>query len=62
MSDVVGRLGDLAGLSKDALIKVLAGSIDALGQGTEFTGEQLDQLGELQQRLADIVRGAGGEV
>lgn len=58
MTDILGRLGDLAGLGKDALIQVLSGVIDALGQGTEFSGEQIAQLGELQQRLADIIRGA----
>lgn len=61
MSDIMGRLGDLAGLGKDALIEVLAGVIDALGQGTEFSGAQLERLGELQQRLADIIRGANAE-
>lgn len=61
MTDFLGRLGDVAGLGKDALIQVLSGVVDALGQGTEFTGEQLAQLGELQQRLADIIRGAEQE-
>ena len=64
MTDILGRLGDLAGLGKDALIQVLAGVIDALGTGTELTGEQVARLGELQQRLADIIRqaesGGGG--
>lgn len=59
MTDLLGRLGDMAGFGKDALIAVLAGVVDALGQGTEFTGEQLATLGELQRRLADIIRGAG---
>lgn len=58
MTDILGRLGDLAGLGKDALITVLAGVIDGLAQGTEFTGEQIDRLGELEGRLADIIRGA----
>jgi hypothetical protein len=60
MSEILGRLGDLAGLGKDALIEVLSGVIDALGTGTELTGEQVARLGELQQKLADIIRGAGG--
>lgn len=59
MTDILGRLGDLAGLGKDALITVLSGVIDALGTGTDLTGEQVSRLGELEQRLADIVRGAG---
>lgn len=57
MSDILGRLGDLSALGKDALIAVLAGVIDGLGQGTEFSGEQLANLGDLQQQLADIIRG-----
>lgn len=61
MSDILGRLGDLAGLGKDALIEMLAGVIQALGQSTEFSGTQIERLGELQQRLADIIRGAGIE-
>ena len=59
MSDILGRLGDLAGLGKDALIEVMAGVIDALGTDTELTGEQVARLGELQQQLAEIIRGAG---
>jgi hypothetical protein len=60
MSDILGRLGDLAGFGQDVLIEALAGVIDALGQGTEFTGDEVAKLGELEQRLGDIVRGAKG--
>jgi hypothetical protein len=34
----------------------LAGLIDGLGSGTEWTGEQVDRLGELEQQLAEAMR------
>lgn len=64
--DVLGRLTslkDLVGLGGDALIELMAGIVDGIGTGTEFSGEQLDRLGELFQLGADKVRAmkSGGE-
>lgn len=56
---ILEKVTDVAGLFSlggDAIIEVLAGIVDGLGTGTEFTGEQLDRLGELGQQLADKVR------
>jgi hypothetical protein len=61
LTDILGRLGDLAGFGKDALIEMLGGIIDALGQGTEFSGDQLARLGELEQKLGDLIRGNEGK-
>jgi hypothetical protein len=63
MSDVLGRLtsmADLLSLGGDALIELMAGIVDAIGVGTEFSGEQLDRLGELFQQGADKVRDLKG--
>lgn len=61
MTDILNRLGDFAGMGRDALITVLAAAVDALGEGTEFTGEQIDRLGEIEGRLADMMRRARGD-
>jgi hypothetical protein len=57
MTDLLGSLGDM---STDALLSAMAGILDALGRGTEFTGEQLDRLGELERQFADVLRSARG--
>jgi hypothetical protein len=64
MSDLFGRLtsmADLLSLGGDALIELMAGIVDGIGVGTEFSGEQLDRLGELFQEGADKVRALKGE-
>jgi hypothetical protein len=61
MSDIMGRLAGLAGTGPEIMLEVLATVIDGLGTGEEWTGEQLDRLGELTQQLADKVRGVKGE-
>jgi hypothetical protein len=58
MTDILGRLGDLPDLGTDALLTVLATVLDGLGRATEFSGEQIDRLGELERQFADIVRTA----
>ena len=57
----ISNIGELLDMGGDALLTVLAGIIDGIGTGTEFTGEQLDQLGELAGKLADKVREMKGE-
>jgi hypothetical protein len=62
----LSRIDDIAGLFSlggDAVIELLAGIVDGVSVGTEFSGEQLDRLGELGQELAEKVRGlkGGGE-
>lgn len=56
---LLSKVDDIAGLMSiggDALIEVLAGIVDAVGHGTEFSGEQLDRMGELFQTGADRIR------
>jgi len=63
MTDLLGRLSnikDLFSMGGDAVIELLAMIVDGLGTGTEFSGEQLDRLGELAQQLADKVRAMKG--
>lgn len=61
MTDILGRLAGLAGTGPEIMLEVLATVIDGLGTGEEWSGEQLDRLGELTQQLADKVRGVKGE-
>lgn len=58
MSDsILGRLANLGTLTPEIMIQLLGMMIDAVGTGEEWAGENLDQLGELTQQLADKVRG-----
>lgn len=61
MSDILGNLGGLAGMGKDALLTVLEEVINAVGEGTEWTGEQIDRLGELEEMLAAKVASLKGK-
>ena len=62
---ILEHVSDIAGLMSlggDALIEVLAGLVDGIGTGVEFSGEQLDTLGELFEKGADKIRAMkGGE-
>lgn len=60
MANILDNLGNLGGMGADVIINVLAGAIDAIGEGTEFTGEQIDRLGELEGQLADKIRSIRG--
>jgi hypothetical protein len=55
MSDI---LGDLAG----GVLGGLATAVDALGEGAELTGEEVQKLGQLIERLSDIMRAAQGRL
>ena len=57
MTDIISRLRDLASLGPELALELIATVIDGLGTGEEWTGEQLDRLGELTQELADKIRG-----
>lgn len=57
MADILNRLKSLVGTGPEVVLEVLATVIDAVGTGTEFSGEQLDRLGEMAQQLADKIRG-----
>ena len=60
----LGDLTNLLGMGPDMILQVMATLVDAVGTGTEWTGEQIDRGGELAQQLADRIRalrGGGGE-
>jgi len=57
VSDILGRLASLGTMGPEITLQVLGMAIDAIGTGEEWAGENLDQLGELTQQLADKVRG-----
>jgi hypothetical protein len=56
MANVLGNLQNLVKMGPDVVIQGLAGLIDGVGTGTEWSGEQVDRLGELEQQLADSIR------
>lgn len=64
MSDIIGRLASLGTLTPEIMLQMLGMVIDGVGTGEEWAGENLDQLGELTQQLANKIRGikeqAGG--
>lgn len=53
-------LTGLLGAGPDMMLQVLAMVIDGIGTGTEWTGDQVARLGELQQQLADKIASLGG--
>jgi hypothetical protein len=57
MTDILNRLRGMASIGPELALELLATVIDGIGTGTEWSGEQLDRLGEMAQQLADKVRG-----
>lgn len=57
MSDIIGRIASLGSLTPEIMMQLLSMMIDAVGTGEEWTGENLDRLGELTRQLADKVAG-----
>lgn len=57
MTDIIGRLSSMGKIGPEIVLQMLGMIIDAVGTGEEWAGENLDQLGELTQQLADKVRG-----
>lgn len=56
-SDMIKRLASMGTMTPEIALQILGMVIDGVGTGTEWTGENLDQLGEMTQQLADKVRG-----
>jgi hypothetical protein len=61
MADLLGNVENIVNMGPEMVIQGLAGLIDGLGTGTEWTGEQVDKLGELEQELAENVRHLRGD-
>jgi hypothetical protein len=61
MSDIMGRLASLGSFTPEITLQIIGMVIDGVGTGTEWSGEELDRLGEMAQELADKVRGAKEE-
>lgn len=57
MADLFGRLENLAAATPEMMLEALSMLIDGIAQGTEWTGEELQRLGELEEHLADVVAG-----
>lgn len=57
MSDILGRLAEFGKLSPEMALQLLGMIVDGIGTAEEWTGEELDRLGEMTQELADKIRG-----
>ena len=57
MTDFMSRFASLGTMTPEITLQVLGMIIDGIGTGEEWAGENLVQLGELTQQLADKVRG-----
>ena len=57
MSDIIGRLASMGTLGPEIILQIMGMIIDGIGTGEEWAGENLEQLGDLTQQLADKVRG-----
>lgn len=55
MTNILGELGNLASAGPDVVLTALETVINAIGEGTEWTGEQIAKLGELEEQLASKV-------
>lgn len=62
MSDsIIGRLASLGTMGPELTLQLLGMIMDGLGTGAEWSGEELDRLGEMVQEMADKVRGIKAE-
>jgi len=61
VTNILGELGNLASQGPDMLLQGLSTLVDMIGEGTEWTGEQIDKLGELEQALAAKISSLKGE-
>jgi hypothetical protein len=57
MGDMMGRLAALGAFTPEMTLQLIGMVIDGLGTSAEWSGEELDRLGEMTQQLADKVRG-----
>jgi hypothetical protein len=57
MGDMMGRLAALGSFTPEMTLQIIGMVIDGLGTSAEWSGEELDRLGEMTQQLADKVRG-----
>jgi hypothetical protein len=57
LSDIMGRLASLGTFTPELTLQLIGMVIDGMGTMTEWSGEELDRLGEMTQELADKVRG-----
>lgn len=53
MANILDSLRNMAEIPADMILQVLETAINAIGTGTEWTGEQIETLGELEQLFAD---------
>jgi hypothetical protein len=61
VTEIFSRLAGLGALTPEIAIELLGMMIDAVGTGAEWSGENLDRLGEMAQQLADKIRGQEGD-
>lgn len=62
MANILSGIENLGDMGKDAVLSVLETAIDAVGEGMEWTGDELAKLGELAEKLSakvDALKGGG---
>jgi hypothetical protein len=57
IGDMMGRLASLGAFTPEMTLQLIGMIIDGVGTSAEWSGEELDRLGEMTQELADKVRG-----
>lgn len=57
IGDIMGRLASIGSFTPEITLQLIGMVIDGTGTMTEWSGEELDRLGEMTQQLADKVRG-----
>jgi hypothetical protein len=60
MTNILGEIGNLASQGPDMMLQAMSTLIDMVGEGTEWTGEQVAKLGELEEKLAAKVQSLKG--
>ncbi|MCA1572368.1 MAG: hypothetical protein LC798_19110 [Chloroflexi bacterium] len=58
---MMGRLMALGAFTPEMTLQIIGMVIDGMGTTAEWSGEELDRLGEMVQELADKIRGIQSE-
>jgi hypothetical protein len=61
MTNILGELGNLAEAGPEVVLQALSAVVNAIGEGTEWTGEQIAKLGELEEQLASKMQSLKGQ-
>lgn len=54
---LLGRFMEIGKFTPEMTLQIIGLVIDGMGTMTEWSGEELDRLGEMTQELADKIKG-----